>query len=77
MSRLSDRDRLRLVELLRCAADNFETGWMAPRSHAASAVAIRLYDHALEAERSVTGCNGDRAWALLEAAQRVEEGSWP
>lgn len=78
---LTEHERDQVVELLRCAADLYNIGEVTPRSIATAGVVDEYHRSyikrlAREAEADVIGCD-DRTRALLEAAQRVEEGSWP
>lgn len=83
--RLSRRDRAQVAELLRCAADVCVTGdpnTAAPFFAAAGSFALHTRQVAWEMRKRFVGTDevvpNDRYQTLLlEAAQRVEEGSWP
>lgn len=88
--RLTKKQRAEVVELLRCAADGrrhgigitmagYQTGHCDGISPCTSA-----YTLACDAYMRVNGIPSEWYWAsyrrrrgLLEAAQRVEEGTWP
>jgi len=86
---MTDDDREQVVELLRCAADLICSG-ASQSFRALSDAEMNLYDSfaewkignlAADAEHATNGYidpdywSNDRMWLLLEAAQRVEEGS--
>ena len=88
---LTDEEREQVVELLRCAADNCRRSAL-PFSSAVSTIVptSRIEERAYRALRSVYNealADGTHRipgtdqvsvfTTLLEAAQRVEEGSWP
>lgn len=72
-TRPTKKQRVDIVKLLLCAADI--------NSIAAAAAALRLdstiYDFAIDARDAVKVHRNDYRARLLEAAVRVEEGSWP
>ena len=78
--RLTKKQRAEVVELLRCAADLWESG----RAWAPIIVSIEWHDFA-PTTNGLALLAADCAWqyppdtlaTLLEAAQRVDEGSWP
>lgn len=76
MRKMTKRERAQVVELLRCAADNedslrdIEADCDCPRR--LTMEALRAWDVAY---RDVNP--GEYRRSCLEAAQRVEEGTWP
>jgi hypothetical protein len=77
-------EREQVVELLRCAADLSVTGrarW--PQFTAAEALCgamstIAEYaEHAISAVKRISSFDAPTTQHLLEAAARVEEGTWP
>lgn len=77
---MKEREREQVVEWLRCGADvlSLSKAGVAPRF-------ATLEWEAWEAKRAIQSefpnkpfsDDDDYRWLLLEAAQRVEEGSWP
>jgi hypothetical protein len=81
---VTNRQRAKVVELLRCAADN-----LSPKSRGAWTDALKYLDVAFEIEMMATrafaevakgrpalDCEMGRSW-YLEAALRVEQGARP
>jgi hypothetical protein len=78
---MTKKQRAQVVELLRCAADIRITGTMIPRARAAYLLGTpertqRLAEDAWTAVLNDVGMSLYQ-YELLEAAARVEEGSWP
>ena len=82
---MTRHQRAQVVELLRCAADAVARGWTsgAALSDASDELGSPYFKYAVRCEQTVTRwpvwpAEGEaRIAALLEAAQRVEEGEWP
>lgn len=90
MMKLGKRQRAQVVELLRCAADGRWHGiGLTMAGYALGHCdginpCTRIYTLACDAYTKVNGIPSEWYWAsyrrrtgLLEAAARVEEGSWP
>ncbi len=74
---MSDEQRADVVELLRLCADAFVTRAI-DMAHCHELFAPHISALAHDAWESVTGVHGNAGMrALLEAASRVEERSWP
>lgn len=80
--RVTKRQRAQVVELLRCAADRcifddtFAFGWT--RSALGLRQGGKIHNLTCRALTETVGLHGfDWRRDLLEAAARVEEGSWP
>lgn len=89
---MTKRERSQLVELLRCAADarlpfklsdaGYALGHADGIGHCSQVYSFAMtamnvvYDDAIKARRRIEGPRVER-WLHLEAAARVEEGSWP
>lgn len=77
---MTKRERAQVVELLRCAADG---GTLSPWPPIPNTIEWLAWEakRAINADESLTYNQrwGGRTyqWRLLEAAQRVEEGTWP
>lgn len=71
---MTKRERAQVVELLRCAAD---TGSGVMITSFEFDLSERVIWLAYEASGAPAGHWCDRPRILLEAAQRVEEGTWP
>ena len=75
---MTRKQRAQVVELLRCAADYVDRScipiWNA--AHATSEGAIEAHRTALDALDAVRDLT-NRKFRILEAAARVEEGSYP
>jgi hypothetical protein len=81
---MTNEEREQVVELLRCAADSKCRGWKQasqPRKETAAALGSpdRVSSLAFYALEDVDGgiASADYQRDMLEAAQRVEEGTWP
>lgn len=73
-------ERESVVEVLRCAADLVLQGCVTPLCVATDGVDESIAYGAIDAEGSVWRSKSrpySRAEVLLEAARRVEEGTWP
>lgn len=77
---MTKRERAQVVKLLRCAADDAQTGAFTRAQEAIGPVSGCVYYNAVSAFDSSPFVGFDTEGyreRLLEAAARVEEGSWP